>query len=106
MFIAQVVIIGILLVFLILVILTLILAAFPGIVNGKKAKKIKKVPETEQSAREKIVTNMQSNSTDDYALISVITAAIAAYRAENGESADLSSFRVVAFRKTKLGRKC
>lgn len=105
MFIAQVVIIGILLVFLILVILTLILAAFPRIVNGKKAEKIKKVPETKQSATEQIAVQTPNNPTDDYALISVITAAIAAYREGCGESSDLNSFKVVAFRKTKFGRK-
>lgn len=106
MFIAQVVIIGILLVFLILVILTLILAAFPRIVNGKKAEKIQNIEKKEKPKQIQIVPEITDKPMDDYTLISVITAAVAAYRAESGESADLSSFRVVAFRKTKLGRKC
>lgn len=104
MFIVQVVIIGILLVFLILVILTLILTAFPRIINRKKVEKIKKNPDIKQPETEQIATKAPSVPTDDYTLISVITAAIAAYREGLGESPDLSSFKVVAFRKTKSGR--
>lgn len=107
MFIAQVVIIGILLVFLILLLLTLILTAFPRIVNGNKSEKTKKFPEIKQNTEEKETPSsaMTNVNTDDHTLVSVITAAIAAYRAGCGESSDLSSFKVVAFRKTKLGRK-
>lgn len=105
MFIVQVVIIGILLVFLILVILTLILALFPRIINEKKTENIQNIKKAEEPKQTVTVPANSDKPTDDYALISVITAAIAAYRAESGESSDLSSFKVVAFRKTKLRRK-
>lgn len=99
----EVVIIGILLVFFILVLITLIMLIFPHLL-GNGTKKDKK--ETVNTAE--TVPNMQTvpaalvsievNNNDDE-LISVITAAICAYRSSIGESSELSSFRVVAFKK-------
>ena len=99
----EVVVIGILLVFFILVLITLIMMVFPHLL-GNGTKKDKK--ETANTAE--AVPNIQTvpvaqvskevNNNDDE-LISVITAAICAYRSSIGESSEPSSFRVVAFKK-------
>lgn len=102
--IAKVVLIGIVLVFLILLLLTVLLIIFPLFFSKKNKQNTSKdtlnndVSEIVKS--DKIVIE-NNNDVDDYTLISVITAAIATYRQSIGESADLSSFKVVAFRKAK-----
>lgn len=104
MFIIQVVIIGILLVFLILLLLTLILMAFPKLVNRQKKEKTEAKVNIAPKVKETVKTVVE-DKTDDYTLISIITAAISAYRSENGENPGLSSFRVVAFKKTSNRKK-
>ena len=99
MFIIQVVIIGILLVFSILLLLTLILMAFPKLVNAKRNNSVKEKQQGSPAQKSVPVVNQAPVPEQDYTLISIITAAIAAYRSENGENADVSSFRVVAFKK-------
>lgn len=105
MFIIQVVIIGILLVFSILLLLTLILMAFPKLVNAKKNNSVKEKQQDSPTQKSVPVVNQAPVPEQDYTLISIITAAIAAYRSENGECSDLSSFKVVAFRRTANRKK-
>lgn len=95
---AEVVVIGILLVFFILVLITVIMMLFPYIFNTKSKKEkvepiIQDFPQTEQATNDIVQ--------DDGELISVITAAIAAYRSSQGESSATSSFRVVTFKKAQ-----
>ena len=99
MFIIQVVIIGILLVFLILLLLTLILMVFPKLVNAKKNNSVKEKQQDSPTQKSVPVVNQAPVPEQDYTLISIITAAIAAYRSENGENTDIGSFRVVAFKR-------
>ena len=105
MFIIQVVIIGILLVFSILLLLTLILMAFPKLVNAKKNNSVKEKQQNSPTQKSVPVVNQTPVPEQDYTLISIITAAIAAYRSENGECSDLSCFKVVAFRRTANRKK-
>ena len=93
----QVVVIGILLVFIILLILTLILMLFPKIVNKKRKEESKENLSVVTSAE----NDINPAHIDDYTLISVISAAIAAYRGTTGENANTNSFRVVTFHKVK-----
>lgn len=94
--ITKVVIIGILLVFIILVLLTLLLMLFPIFTKKKTKKELNNTIQTK--------TTTQSESTDvnndNGALISVITAAIAQYRSQTGQSINPNNFKVVAFRKS------
>lgn len=98
---AKVVLIGITLVFLILFLLTLLLGLFPKIFGQKQKKEINQIEPDE------IQSGSIESKPDDLALISVLTAAVAAYRS-SGENADTNNFKVVAFRKTpskKIGGK-
>ena len=105
--ITKVVIIGIVLVFLILLLLTFMLMIFPAFFSKKNKQnsqvvvsdKVKTVESVKVKSDNIVIQN--NNINDDYTLISVITAAISAYRQSIGENADLSSFKVVAFRKAK-----
>ena len=93
----EVVIIGILLVFFILVLITLIMLIFPHLLgNGNKKDKKETVPNMQTVPAAPV--SIEVNNNDDE-LISVITAAICAYRSSMGESSESSSFRVVAFKK-------
>lgn len=105
MFIIQVVIIGILLVFSILLLLTLILMVFPKFMGTKSNNSVKEQPQVSTAKKSEPIVTQTSVKDQDYTLISVITAAIAAYRSENGECSDLSSFKVVAFRRTANRKK-
>lgn len=93
----KVVLIGIILVFLILLLLTFLLILF-SLFFSKKEKNNDKILSCESPIIQNDTTNDESV---DYTLISVITAAIAAFRDDIGECGDLSSFKVVAFRKAK-----
>lgn len=100
---AEVVIIGILLVFFILVLITLIMMIFPHLLGNSNKKEKNETANAEapaqnpQTAQTVIAVNDVNKNDDE--LISVITAAICAYRSSIGESNELSSFRVVAFKK-------
>ena len=91
--IAKVVLIGIVLVFLILFLLTVLLIIFPLFFAKKNKQKAQELKSDN--------TNIKNVISDDYTIISVITAAVASYRQNVGESNDLNSFKVVAFRKAK-----
>ena len=99
MFIIQVVIIGILLVFSILLLLTLILMVFPKFMGTKSNNSVKEQPQVSTAKKSEPIVTQTSVKDQDYTLISIITAAIAAYRSENGENTDIGSFRVVAFKR-------
>lgn len=99
----KVVLIGIILVFLILLLLTFILLLFPKLAGGKSGKVSEKKPEHSELPQEPQNLS-QPESREDLALICVLTAAVAAYRAGEGKTADTSRFRVVAFRKTPCKR--
>lgn len=97
---AKVVIIGILLVFLILVLITFLVMLFPVFAGGKTKKEMTDKNVNENKNHEKLNTDAETKTiagTDDYTLISILTAAVAAYRNEKGENNELSSFKVVAF---------
>lgn len=99
--IAKVVIIGIVLVFLILVLLTLVLVLFKKALGREKkqykANKGAQSISVSDSKAASEVNDTQENKDDALSLICVITAAVAAYRDENGSA---GNFRVVSFRKT------
>ena len=102
--IAKVVIIGIVLVFLILLLLTLLLIVFKKAVGEKSSQKTTENKEKITIARREETDgnrNIQkTEKPEDFSLICILTAAVAAYRSETGENADLSHFKVVAFHKT------
>lgn len=93
---AKVVIIGIVLVFLILVLLTFLLMLFQKAAGGKSRKETA-VLQQETSGRKSAEKQAEP---EDLSLISVLTAAVAAYRSAEGEESDPNRFKVVAFRKT------
>ena len=102
--ITKVVLIGIVLVFLILLLLTVLLIIFPLFFSKKNKQNTSKdtsINDVSEIVKSDKIVIENNNDVDDYTLVSVITAAIAAYRQSIGESADLSSFKVVAFRKAK-----
>ena len=100
--IAKVVLIGIVLVFLILLLLTVLLMIFPLFFAKKNKQKAQELKSDNTNTKNVISDDItKNNDTDEYTIISVITAAIASYRQSVGESNDLSSFKVVAFRKAK-----
>lgn len=72
--------------------------AFPKLVNSKKKEKTEVKVNAVPKAQE-VVEAITDDSKEDYTLISIITAAISAYRSENDENPSLSSFRVVSFKK-------
>ncbi len=96
----EVVIIGVLLVFLILLLITFLMMVFPYLLGERKKTKTQAEENIQSSTVETVAEISNADISDDYTLISVITAAIAAYREANGEGANSSDFRVVAFRKT------
>jgi sodium pump decarboxylase gamma subunit len=102
-FAGQVTAIGMGMIFAVLALLWGILAIF-NLVFGKKKVSVKKVeaPKTVKSEAPVVasVTEQVSAENSDDALIAVIAAAVAAYRAdENGGVAPDGSFRVVSFRR-------
>ena len=102
--ITKVVLIGIVLVFLILLLLTVLLIIFPLFFSKKNKQNTSKdtsINDVSEIVKSDKIVIENNNDVDDYTLVSVITAAIAAYRQSIGESSDLSSFKVVAFRKAK-----
>ena len=94
---------GMLMVFSVLGILWGVLAIFKLIFAGKTAKvKAEKPAPAPVKIEEKVDTYDQSASNDE--LVAVITAAVAAYMAEeNGGEVSTSGFRVVSFRRVGGG---
>ena len=107
-FAAQVTVIGMGMIFCVLALLWGILAIF-NFVFGKKKATVKKTVEVPKKVVEAPVTAPAKEAVPvenaDDALVAVITAAVAAYRAdENGGVAPDGSFRVVSFRRVCGGR--
>lgn len=101
----QTVLLGMGMVFAVLAILWLILSVFKLIFAGKTPKAEKpaaKKVEAEAAPKSAPAAPVVTQSNDE--LIAVITAAVAAYRAEEGENAADGSFRVVSFTRVKSGR--
>ena len=95
---------GMLMVFSVLAILWGVLAIFKVIFAGKtpKVKDVKPAPAPVKPV-EKVETDVQNTSNDE--LIAVLTAAVAAYMAEeNGGEPSAEGFRVVSFRRVGGGR--
>ena len=91
-------------IFAVLALLWGILAIFKLVfVKDSKAKKVAPAPKAAEPTQEPVAAPVVQSS-DDGELIAVITAAIAAYRAEEG-SADIGGFRVVSFRRVRNTRK-
>ncbi len=88
----------------------LVLASMWGILGIFKlvfAKKEKKVDEPVAVKQEPVEIKTEepvATATDDAQLIAVITAAVAAYRASEGESDQTGSFRVVSFKRASANR--
>ncbi len=101
---AEMTILGMGMIFAVLALLWLVLAIFKVIFAGKAPKKVKsKVPEAVAKAVEESVVAVEETSDDE--LVALITAAVAAYMAEeNGGVAPTGGFRVVSFRRTSGGR--
>lgn len=100
--IAKVVLIGIVLVFVILLLLTFILMLFPKVLGVKSKEKDPDSSQKDGPGREHPAHMEVQNQDGDGALLSVLTAAVAAYRADVEGAAAQSGFQVVAFRKTPL----
>lgn len=100
----EMIIIGMLLVFSVLAILWAVLAIFKMVFYKDPAKASKPVEKkTEQSAPIVEVQPVASAMSDNE-LIAVLTAAIAAYEAQNDPGMVQNGFRVVSFRRANGGR--
>lgn len=100
--IAKVVLIGIVLVFVILLLLTFILMLFPKVLGVRSKEKDPGVPQKGAPGSEPSARMTNQNEDGEGALVSVLTAAVAAYRADAEGDAAQSGFQVVAFRKTPV----
>ena len=98
--IAKVVLIGIVLVFVILLLLTFILMLFPKVLGVKSKEKERDNSQKDDPAPENPARMAAQNQDQDGALLSVLTAAVAAYRTDVEGTAAQSGFQVLAFRKT------
>ena len=94
-------------IFAVLIVLWGVLAIFKLIfakpVATPKAEEAPKVVQT-QTAPTPEISIPEATSADDAELIAILTAAIVAYEAENGNEVSPSDFRVVSFRRTSGGR--
>ena len=101
----QMTLLGMLMVFAVLGILWGVLAIFKIAFAEKKPKANKSAPE-----KSELAPNTQEQSTpvvaqnNDAELIAVLTAAVAAYMADEGAHAQDGSFRVVSFTRVRSGR--
>lgn len=101
----QMTLIGMGMIFAVLAILWGVLVIFKLIFTRKPKKKTKNAEELKaESAVAPTPAVVENVETDDGELIAVITAAVAAYRADTEDEADAGSFRVVSFRRTNGGR--
>ena len=83
-------------------VLALFKILFYDIPEKKKAKKA--VPPAPAPAEEPAAPAPEVKASDDTQLIAVITAAIAAYEAEQGRCVSVGDFRVVSYRRANGGR--
>jgi len=91
---------GILMVFSVLAILWLVLSLFSYIGSKKKEEKAERKSEP---APAPTPVREEPKAMDDAALVAVLTAAVAAYMADNAEEAPKGGFRVVSFRRVHDG---
>ena len=106
----QMTLLGMVMVFSVLAILWGVLAIFKLIFAGKtpkapkppKAPKAPQAPKAEKTSKAKVPVLVQP-ANDDAQLIAVITAAVAAYMAEEGTEY-AGGFRVVSFKRVRGGR--
>lgn len=104
----QMTLIGMAMIFSVLTILWAVLAIFK-LIFAKPAKKVVKpevkVEEVKTPTPAPATAAIETETeTDDGALIALITAAIVAYEASNGNEVAPNGFRVVSFRRTNGGR--
>ena len=104
----QTVLLGMGMIFAILGLLWGVLSLFKLVFVGAapKAPKAQKVPEAKKEVKteEAVVTAPAAQDSNDAQLVAVITAAIAAYMADEGVEAPDGSFRVVSFKRVQSGR--
>ena len=102
----QTVLLGMGMVFAVLALLWGVLAIFKLIFVGAapKAPKAQKAPEAKKEVKteEAVVTAPAADDNNDAQLVAIITAAVAAYMADEG--APDGSFRVVSFKRVQSGR--
>lgn len=100
----QMTLLGMLMIFAVLAILWGVLAIFKLVFAGKSPKKKEPAPAPEKAAESaQSVQTATEPQSDDAELVAIITAAVAAYRASEGESVSDGSFRVVSFK--RVGRR-
>ena len=105
----QMTLMGMLMVFAVLAILWGVLAIFKLIFAGKTAKaatpKVKEAKPAPAPVKEQPSVSVAAQNASNDELIAVLTAAVAAYMAEeNGGEVSTSGFRVVSFRRVGGGR--
>ena len=99
----QMTLLGIGMVFSVLSILWVILLLFKLIFTAKP--KAQKAPKTENKPQPVAVPEaVPAKEADDAELVAIITAAVAAYMADEGVEAPDGSFRVVSFKRVQSGR--
>ena len=99
----QMTLLGMGMVFSVLSILWVILLLFKLIFTAKP--KTQKAPKTENKPQPVAVPEaVPAKEADDAELVAIITAAVAAYMADEGVEAPDGSFRVVSFKRVQSGR--
>lgn len=100
----QTVVLGMGMVFAVLAILWVILSIFKLVFAGKSSKQQKVTAPKIETKVELEKTSVPVLTKDDGALVAVITAAVAAYMAESGETVPEGGFRVVSFTRVRGGK--
>ena len=103
---AQMTLLGMGMVFTVLAVLWAVLVLFKVIFAGRKSKAEKKAaPKMEKPAEAPVVASaVAAAQTGDDELVAIITAAVAAYMADEGIEAPAGGFRVVSFKRVQGGR--
>lgn len=100
----QTVVLGMGMVFAVLAILWMILSVFKLVFAGKSPKQQKATAPKVEVKVEPTKTSAPATKQDDGELVAVITAAVAAYMAESGETVPEGGFRVVSFTRVRGGK--
>ena len=102
---AQMTLLGMGMVFTVLAVLWAVLMLFKVIFAGRKSKAEKKAaPVAEKPAEVLTAPAVAAAQTGDDELVAIITAAVAAYMADEGIEAPAGGFRVVSFKRVQGGR--
>ena len=102
---AQMTLLGMGMVFTVLAVLWAVLMLFKVFFAGRKSKADKKAaPVAEKPAEVLTAPAVSAAQTGDDELVAIITAAVAAYMADEGIEAPAGGFRVVSFKRVQGGR--